>query len=293
VNAANTAVVTDSTACLPDEVAASLGIQSVSLYVTTDGEQRKEADIRPEEYGEFYERLRRSDQAATTSQPSIGDFLEVYEPLVAAGREVVSIHLSAGISGTYDSALQARQRLIDEDKGGERIHVYDSRTAAGGLALLCVTAAKAAAEGATGADARDAADRARASLQIWFLLDTLEYLRRGGRIGAAQALVGSALQVKPMLTLGEEITPVERVRTKRRAFERMIDYARERKDAGAHTWVVQHIQDHDSARHLVEQCREILGTDPVFVSEVGPVLGAHAGPGMLGFGALRDYDVPS
>jgi DegV family protein with EDD domain len=285
VNEPKTAVVTDSTACLPEEMAVEHDIKRVSLYVTLDGEQRKEAEI--DDYGDFYARLKRSDRGATTSQPSVGDFLEVYEPLVTGGRDVVSIHLSAGISGTFDSARQARQKLIDEGKGGERIFVYDSRTGAGGEALCALAAAYAARDGASGAEAMEAADVVRSSLQIWFAVDTLEYLRKGGRIGAAQALLGSALQVKPILTLGEEITPVERVRTKRRAFERMVDYARERKEAGADAWVVQHVQDHDAARHLVEQGREIFGHDPVFVSEVTPVLGAHTGPGLLGFGGAR------
>jgi DegV family protein with EDD domain len=291
VNAPNTAVVTDSTACLPKDLVAQDDIRVVSLYVTIDGEQQRESEISPDDYGEFYERLSRSDQGATTSQPSVGDFIEVYEPLLGSRHDIVSVHLSAGISGTCESARQARQRLIDEDKGGERIHVYDSRTAAGGEALVTLAAAHAARQGASGDEAMEAADRARSSLKMWFAVDTLEYLRKGGRIGAAQALLGSALQVKPILTLGEEIAPVARVRTKRRAFERMVDVARERKDAGADSWVVQHIQDHETARHLVEQGRELFGNDPVFVSEVGPVLGAHAGPGMLGFGALRDENL--
>ena len=123
---------------------------------------------------------------------------------------------------------------------------------------------------------------------MWFAIDTLEYLRRGGRIGAAQAWLGSALQIKPILTLEEEITPVERVRTRRRAFERMVEFARERKEAGAGAWVVQHIHDPDAARRLVDECRQVFGSDPVFVSEIGPVIGAHVGPGLLGFGGPDD-----
>ena len=108
----------------------------------------------------------------------------------------------------------------------------------------------------------------------------------GGRIGAARAWLGSALQIKPILTLDEEITPVERVRTRRRAFERMVEFARELDGDGAGAWVVQHIQDPDRARHLVESCRQIFGSEPVFVSEIGPVLGAHTGPGLLGVGGV-------
>jgi DegV family protein with EDD domain len=121
---------------------------------------------------------------------------------------------------------------------------------------------------------------------MWFAIDTLEYLRKGGRIGAAQAWLGSALQIKPILTLVEEITPVERVRTRRRALERLVEYARQRHADGADAWVVQHIRDPETARRLVEQGREIFGSDPVFVSEIGPVIGAHVGPGLIGVGGV-------
>jgi DegV family protein with EDD domain len=292
VNGASTAVVTDTTANLPEELVAAHGIHRVSLYVTLDGEQRAEREIPVSEYGAFYERLRRSERGATTSQPSVGDFVEVYEPLLAAGREIISVHLSAGISGTYASALQARDRLTEDGNGGERIHVYDSRTGCGGEALVVLAAAKAAEDGASGAEALEFVDSARDSLQMWFAVDTLEYLRKGGRIGAAQAWLGSALQIKPILTLGEEITPVERVRTRRRAFERMVEFARERHDAGAGGWVVQHVQDADVAGNLVAVCREVFGSDPVFVSEVGPVIGAHVGPGLIGVGGVKPEFLP-
>ena len=283
---ARTAVVTDSTAYLPDELASELGIHRVSLYVTLDGDQRRESEIAGDQYDDFYERLRRSDSGATTSQPSVGDFTSVYQPLLADGRDVVSIHISAGISGTFDAANQARQQLIDAGRGGERIRVGYTRSACGGLGLMALTAAKAAARGATGGEAMEAVERARAALRMWFAIDTLEYLRRGGRIGSAQAWLGSALQIKPILTLEEEITPVERVRTRRRAFERMVEFARERRDDAANGWVVQHIHDPDAARGLVDECRQLFDSGPVFVSEIGPVIGAHVGPGLLGVGGV-------
>ncbi len=284
---ANTAVVTDTTAYLPDELVAKHDIHEISLYVTLDGEQRREAEIRAEAYGDFFERLRISADGATTSQPSVGDFTDLYEPLLTDEREVVSIHISAGISGTYNSALQARQALIDKGAGGERIHVLDSRSGCGGQGMMALIAAQAAAGGASAEETLTRVAKARESLKMWFSIDTLEYLRRGGRIGSAQAWLGSALQIKPILTLEEEITPVERVRTRRRAFERMVEFGRERKEAGAGAWVVQHIHDPDTARRLVDECRQIFGTDPVFVSEIGPVIGAHVGPGLLGFGGLQ------
>ena len=285
--AARTAVVTDTTAYLPEELVAKHDIRRVSLYVTLDGEQRPESEIAAGQYDDFFERLARSAEGASTSQPSVGDFVEVYEPLLAAGSEIVSIHLSAGISGTCQSATQARQQLIDEGKGGERIHVEDSRSACGGQGLMCLVAAQSAERGASGAEALERAREARASLKLWFAIDTLDYLRKGGRIGAAQALLGSALQIKPILTIAEEISPIERVRTRRRAIERLVDFAHERREAGAGAWVVQHIHDPETARQLVERCREVFGSDPVFVSEIGPVIGAHVGPGLLGFGGVK------
>jgi DegV family protein with EDD domain len=284
---ANTAVVTDTTAYLPDELVAEHGIHLISLYVTLDGEQRRESEISAADYDDFFERLRRSSEGATTSQPSVGDFIALYEPLLAEGREIISVHISSGISGTYDSALQARQQLLDSGAGGERIYVWDSRTGCGGQGMMTLVAARISAAGGSGAEALAAVEHARESLKMWFSIDTLEYLRRGGRIGSAQAWLGSALQIKPILTLEEEITPVERVRTRRRAFERLVEFARERKKAGAGAWVVQHIHDPDTARGLVDECRQIFGTDPVFVSEVGPVIGAHVGPGLLGCGGIQ------
>jgi len=259
-------------------------VQQVSLYVSIAGEQRKEREIG--DYGSFFERLRASDEGATTSQPSIGDFIEVYGPLLDAGRTIVSIHLASGISGTYESASQSRQRLIDEGRGGERIHVIDSRTGCGGMGMLVLAAVAAADAGEPVEAVIERVGAAREDLRMWFAIDTLEYLRRGGRIGAARAWMGSALQIKPILTLDDEITPVERVRTRRRVFERLVQYAQELKDNGNDAWVVQHIRDPENAQRLVERCREVMGSEPLFISEIGPVIGAHTGPGLLGVGGV-------
>jgi DegV family protein with EDD domain len=283
-SSAQTAVVCDTTAYLPKPLLEERGIETISLYVSVDGEQEREADV--SDYGAFYERLRASQSGATTSQPSIGDFISVYEPLLAAGREIVSIHISAGISGTFEAAGQARERLIEEDKGGERILVMDSRTAAGGMGLCALGASVAAAGGADAEAALAQAERTREELKMWFAIDTLEYLRRGGRIGGARAWIGSALKIKPILTLEEEITPIERVRTRARSLERLRDYARQRHESGMDGWVVQHIQDEETASALIEDCYEIFGCDPVFTSEIGAVLGAHVGPGLLGVGSV-------
>jgi DegV family protein with EDD domain len=280
----STAVVADTTSYLPPELLRQHDVHLVSLYVGIEGEHERESDI--DDLQGFYERLRSSDQQVTTSQPSVGDFISVYEPLLAEGREIVSIHISSGISGTYESAMQARERLTADGKGGESIVVCDSRTGAGGMGLMVLAAANAAEKGANAAEANERAEALRKELKIWFAVDTLDYLRRGGRIGAARHWIGTTLKIKPILTLEDEITPIERVRTRSRALERLVDYARQRHEAGADAWVVQHVQDPESAARLVEACKPIFGKDPVFTSEIGPVLGAHVGPGLLGVGGV-------
>ncbi|HEY2604021.1 MAG TPA: DegV family protein [Thermoleophilaceae bacterium] len=277
-------VVTDTTGYLPAELVRSNGIQLVSLYVNFGGERTvREANIT--DYAAFYDELRGAASLPTTSQPPVGDFLEVYEPLLAEGHDVLSVHISAGLSGTCDAARQAVETLERDGKAG-RVRVFDSATGAGGIALVALGAAKAAREGGD-LDAVEAAARTtRESLKIWFAIDTLEYLRRGGRIGAASAWIGSTLKIKPILTVEREMTPIERVRTRARAFDRMVDYARQRHAAGADGWVVQHIQSPDQANKLADACREIFNSEPVWISEVGPVLGVHTGPGLLGVGGV-------
>jgi DegV family protein with EDD domain len=259
-------------------------IHQVSLYVGWEGELRPEHEYVDLEA--FYARLRDSPRLPTTSQPSVGDFLACFQPLVSAGRDVVSIHLAGGLSGTCESAREAA-RIVAEDGHPGRVEVVDSQTGAGGLGCLVIVAASVAERGATLDIVVDAIRRARESLDIWFCLDTLEYLRRGGRIGAAQAMVGTALKVKPILTFGTEITPVGRVRTKRRAFERMVAYLRELHERGATDWIVQHAQAPEDAERLVTEGTAIFGAGPLFCTQVGPVLGAHLGAGMLVGGMVR------
>jgi fatty acid kinase fatty acid binding subunit len=281
-----TEVVCDTTAYLPDDLMAARGIHRVSLYVGLGGDLEAESEI--SDYGDFYERLRTTKAKVSTSQPSVGDFVQVYEPLLADGKDIVSLHISGGISGTCEAAEQARDRLASEGKGGERIRVFDSRTSAGGLGLCALAAAAAAGAGDGGDDVLQRAAETRDSLKIYFALDTLEYLRRGDRIGKARGWLGSTLRIKPILTLEEEITPIERVRTRSKMLERMRAHAAERHEAGADAWVVQYIRDRDAADVLADDCREIFGREPVFISEVGPVIGAHIGPGMLGVGGIPE-----
>ncbi|MGA9316005.1 MAG: DegV family protein [Solirubrobacteraceae bacterium] len=276
-------VVTDTTNYLPRQLADKEGIHQVSLYVGWQDDQRREIEL--DGFDAFYERLRTDPDLPTTSQPSIGDFLAVWEPLLQAGQDIVSIHLAGGISGTCESARQAQSLLIERGLG-ERIEVIDGETACGGLGMVLLAAAAAAHRGAEKDAVAARAREARKALKIWFCVDTLEYLRRGGRIGNAQAWIGSTLKIKPILSLDYEITPVERVRTAKRAFERMVQYAQELHDSGADRWVVQHIQATEQAERLMDRCREIFGSEALFASEVGPVIGTYTGPGLLGVGAL-------
>ncbi len=278
------ALVTDTTSYLPREVLKRHDVHLVSLYVGLDGEQQPEIELLDDLDG-FYDRLRAAEEAVTTSQPSVGDFLAVYEPLLDEGREIVSIHISAGISGTYETAVQARDRLTADGRGGERIHLMDSRTAAGGMAMVVLAAANAAEQGASAEQIAARAEDARTNLKLWFAVDTLEYLRRGGRIGTAGAWIGTTLKIKPILTFEEEVTPVERVRTRARSIERLVGYAKQRHEDGADAWVVNHIQDPEAAESLIEACRPIFSCEPSVMAEMGPVVGAHVGPGLLGIGA--------
>lgn len=277
------AVATDSTSYLPAALAQELGVHQVSLYVGWQGQPERELEM--DGFDAFYERLGRDTELPSTSQPSIGDFLAAWEPLLQDGQDVVSIHLAGGISGTCEAARQAHG-LLSERGLGDRVEVIDGETACGGTGLLLLAASAAARAGANKDAVAARVRAARGALRIWFCLDTLEYLKRGGRVGKAQAWIGGTLKIKPILSLEYEIVPVERVRTAGRAFERMVAYAQELRDSGADGWVVQHIQAPEQSQRLIERCREIFDSEPVFTSEVGPVIGTYTGPGLIGVGAI-------
>jgi fatty acid kinase fatty acid binding subunit len=277
------AVVSDSTAYLPRQLVEENEIRLVSLYINWEDRSERELDM--PNFDDFYARLRSADRLPTTSQPSIGDFLDVYGPLVAGGLEVVSLHISGGISGTVEAARQAKERLA-EQTGSNRVTVIDSERACGGLGLMVLAGARAARAGGDLDAVIERIESARDGLKMWFAVDTLEYLRRGGRIGAASAWLGSALKIKPILTLDKEITPIERVRTGAKALRRLTEYAEQRHDDGADGWVVQHVQAPEESKRLADATESIMGRGPVFTSEVGPVIGTHIGPGLLGVGGV-------
>ena len=279
------AVVTDTTQYLPRDVLARHGIHLVSLYVNWDGRTDRESDM--PDYDAYYDFLRSGGELPSTSQPSVGDFLTVYEPLVANGDDILSIHLSGGISGTVQAAEQARQLLVENGADGSRIVVVDSRSGCAGHGFMAVAAANAVERGGDLAAAIAAARALREDLQLLVMVDTLEFLRRGGRIGAARAWIGATLKVKPILTIEGEMQPVERVRTAGRAFERLVAHLEARREEGCDAFAIQHIQAPAEAERLAERGREIYGRDPELLSEIGPVIGTHTGPGLLGVAGLR------
>jgi len=279
------ALVTDSTASITPADRERLGVEVVNLYVVLNGEQQPENEI--PDYGQFYRDVIESPTLTTTSQPSIGDFMEVYEPLLEQGKDIVSIHLSAAISGTCEAARQAAEQLEKEGKGGERITVVDSKITAGGLAFAMLTASNAVADGASVEQTVARVMAAREEMENWIAVDTLDYLKKGGRIGGAQALIGSALRVKPIITLRETVVPVEKVRTRAKAMWRLRDIASERAASGTeYVWTAQHIQAPERAAELADHCREVFGNEGVFLDEMSTVLGCHAGPGLVALGVV-------
>lgn len=272
-------VVTDSTADLPPEVASSLGIVVVPLNVHFGTETFLDGvTITPDA---FYDRLRRERQLPKTTQPSIGTFLEVYQRH-ANPSGILSLHISSKISGTYNAACQAAREI-----GGQcPIQVVDTLQASLALGLVVIAAARAVQAGASLEQATQVARQSAARCHLFGVLDTLEYLEKGGRIGKAAAFLGSVLQVKPILTLKEgEAYPVERVRTRRRALERLVEIARQY--APLAQLAVAHSTTPDEAQALAEQLLPIAPHHGIVMGRFGAVLGTYLGPGALGIALER------
>ncbi|MCX6394721.1 MAG: DegV family protein [Solirubrobacterales bacterium] len=280
---AKVTVVADTCHYLQPALIEQYGIEQVSLHVLLpDGTERKDSSYNGD-YTEYYDILSSSPTLPTTSQPSHQDFLDVWEPILDRGEDILSMHLSADLSGTFAGAQAARESLGDR---GSRITVVNTRSVAGGEALVVLAGAAAVRAGMSASAAAEHATAARAQMKIWFAVDTLEYMEKGGRIGAAAAWLGTALKIKPILTFEDQVEPVERVRTSKRALERMSEYLQTLKESGADTYLVQHITAHERADELVQRGIEIFGHEPTVLSEVGPVAGTYLGPGLLGVGGM-------
>lgn len=278
-------IVCDSTSYLTREQISAYGIKEVSLSVVWNDVSKQELEIT--DLDAFYDELRAMKNLPGTSQPSVGQFLEAYKPILDAGDDVVSLHFSSGISGTYDSAVQAKQACERDGIDPARVTVIDTGSACGGYGMIALAAAAAARKGESLEHVLDAIDEMSEGLSFWFAIDTLEFLRRGGRIGAVASLVGGAIKIKPILTVTSEgIVPVEKVRTEARVLSRIADLGVEFIPEGG-DFIVQHVQAPDRAQKVIDDLTERLGKGPVIQpGEIGPVIGAHVGPGLIGVGVF-------
>ena len=275
------AIVTDSTASLPGELLAEYGVTVVPLRVAIGGVPRDEGRTRAAAETARHVRDRRP---VTTSRPPPARFARAYRNAAAAGATgIVSVHLSGAMSGTVESArLAAKEAPVP-------VRVVDSRSIGMGLGFAALASARAAASGAALDEVAEAAVRRARATRSLFYVDTLEHLYRGGRIGGAASLVGSALMIKPLLHIANgRIGPLEKVRTAARALARLEDLAVEL--AGGHPvdLAVQHLDAPDRAETLAARLRErVAKPHEVYVGEVGPVIGAHVGPGLVGVAVSR------
>ncbi|MFD0207019.1 MULTISPECIES: DegV family protein [Saccharothrix] len=270
----STTIVTDSTAYLPEGFAERNGVRVVPLHVAVDGRSRLDGvDFGPAELAAALGEHRR----VTTSRPTPGELAEVYRSVLAEGAEaIVSVHLSRELSGTWEAA-----RLAAEEVDPTRIRVVDSRATGMGLGFAVLAACAA---GDDPACAEEAAVAAAARVRMFFCVETLDHLRRGGRIGAAAALVGTALAVKPLLHVDDgRIVPLEKVRTMGRAIGRLVDLAASAAGSGPVGLAVHHLAAPERAAELATLLDErVPGSTGCLISEVGAVIGAHTGPGVLG-----------
>ncbi len=273
-----TRIVTDSTADLPPEVAERLGITVVPLSVHFGEEELLDGvDLSSEQ---FFRRLPGEESTPTTSQPPVGAFRDVYRELTADGSEVISIHVSGKLSGTLASARQGAAEV-----GGSRVHVIDSATVTMALGMAVESAAEAASEGTPFEDVIAAVEGQLSRTHLFFVLDTLEYLRRGGRIGRGQELVGTLLKVKPILTIADgEVLALGRTRTKPKAITDLLN--RVAALGAIERGGVVHATTPDDCDALAERLRALAPDVPVGTGMIGPVVGVHAGPGLLGIAVV-------
>jgi DegV family protein with EDD domain len=270
------AIVTDSTADLPPELTRSRPITVVPLTLNFEGKSLLDGvDIRPDE---FYRRLPSVTTHPTTSQPSPGRFADAYASLLNDHDAVVSIHISRKLSGTYESARQAAD-MTDP----KRVRVVDSELVSMSLGLLTLAAASLSSSGSDAAAIEAKVLEMRPHIQTYFSVATLEFLRRGGRIGRASALLGSVLQVKPVLCIRDGlVTPLERVRTFERALNRVVELTREVDRGHGVCVIVGHAGAEADAEKIGRELDSVAET--LMIQPLGPVVGAHAGPGVVGVG---------
>lgn len=275
------AIVTDTTVNLPMEYIHKLNINLVhQIIIWGEKTYRDLIDIQPEE---FYRRLSTEKVMPTTSQASIPEFKDVYARLLKENYDVLAMLVSNKLSGTIQSAIQAK-----EDFPGAKIEIFDTLSTSLAMGLQVVEVARAAQKGAGMADCLELAERTRENSGVVFVVDTLEFLHRGGRIGGAARFLGTALGLKPVLELVDgKIEPIERVPTQRKAVNRMIEVVRKR--IGDRSPIRLGILNADAVergKHLEDRCQEVFKPVEMMSNQVSPAIGTHAGPGTLGIAYL-------
>lgn len=280
------AVVTDSTAYLSNELVSAYGITVVPLVVIWDDETLLDnIDIGPEE---FYERLSTAKVMPSTSQATIQAFADVFKKLHGEGFDILTVVISSALSGTLDSAIQAKKMVPDAN-----ITLVDSKTASIPLAFIALSAARAAKKGASLEECAQVAETVRDHSQVFFAVDTLEFLHRGGRIGGASRFLGTALGLKPILYLEEgKIGALEKVRTSKRAHSRLVELVEEAvKDKSPINFIgVVHAASEEAATSLLNQAQEKFNPDELMMASISPVLGTHTGPASIGISYCAGVD---
>ena len=281
---------TDSTADLPQNLIRKWNISVVPLYVNfkksncpNDVESLRDGlDINADV---FYERLKSSSYIPSTSQPTVDDFLQQYRLLFRYHERIVSIHISSKLSGTINSALLARAQLDCPEK----VNIVDSGLASMGLGLAVIAGAQAATKGLSSKDILQKIHETCSQTYIYFMVDTLEYLKKGGRIGKAQALLGTLLSVRPILSIRDgEIYPLERVRTKRKSIERLATLVLDGDPFGK--LCLMYNTNREDVTKLENTLASSVVENEIIISRIGPVIGTHCGPGLVGVAVHRSAE---
>ncbi|MDP5275980.1 DegV family protein [Chengkuizengella axinellae] len=272
-------VVTDSTSYIPEKIQKQYDITVVPLSVTFEDESFKETDV-SSEY--FYNKLAKSNALPTSSQPSVHDLYSIFENLVKQNHDIVAIFISSEMSGAYSTALLASNMILEKHPNAS-IEIIDSGSTSMQLGFAALAAAKEAAVGNCIRDVVEAAINNMKRSRFIFIPETLEYLKKGGRIGSAKALLSSVLKIKPILTVSDGKTNViDKIRTKKRAVTKMTNVFYDNiKTFGLGDVIVHHIQNEEEAKSLAETIKEIAGKK-VQICPIGPVVGTHVGPGAIG-----------
>lgn len=281
-------IITDSTSYIPENLRKEYDISVVSLSVVFEQEAFKEVDISNDK---FYKKLDASPKIPTSSQPSVDELYKIFEENVKDNNEVVAIFISSDMSGTYSTGRLVKSMILEKYPDA-KIEIVDSRSNCMQLGYAVLEAAKAAKDDKTITEVVEAAEKNIKRSRFLFIPDTMEYLKKGGRIGSAKALLGSILQIKPVLTVTDGKTNlIGKVRTRKRAIQKLIDmFLGNIKKYGFGDVIVHHINCEEEAKKLAKLIEEQIGK-VVHIASIGPVIGTHVGPGAIGIAYYTEEEL--